>query len=464
MLGRATAAALALLALPALAAPADNADTAAHARALAAGYKALFLCSGLFEAHRTEAEIEAHELARPYPEFRPFIAGLPVRIDPARKTVSVAFDERLPPRIAAWRPLLGCADLPVGARPDAVTALPELALSTPPGDPQTASWPMGDAGAAAPAASLAPIVDRAFDAQTYGVGTETTGVVVVEDGRIIAERYAPGFDLHTPSRTWSAAKSLAATVIGVAVRKGLLDPAKPAPIPEWRAPGDPRAAITLADLLHMVSGLDSGRHGNRTDDIYFGGTAVTEKAVFAPIEAAPGSRWKYANDDPLLALRALRAAIDDDRAYLAFPFRELMWKIGMRHTWPETDWRGNYVGSSQVWTTARDLARLGMLYLQGGVWRGERILPAGWARYVAAPGPAQPAAGGPGYGALFWLWGPRQGLPEGTYAAEGSQGQYVMIVPARNMVIVRRGLDGLAPGENQFDIGKFAADVIAASP
>lgn len=464
MLGRvlSIAVALTLLAAPALGAPADNADTPAHARALAAGYKALFLCSGIFEAHRTEAAIEAHELARPYPELRPYIASLPARIDDAHKTVQVAFDEHLPPRIAAWRPLIGCAQAPIGARPGAIADLPKLNLSAQP-DADAEAWPMGDASAAlATPPALTRVLDAAFDAQTYGVGTATTGVVVVRDGKVIAERYAPGFDLHTPSRTWSAAKRLAATLIGIAVRRGLLDPAKPAPIPEWRAGGDPRAAITLADLLHMASGLSSGRHGNRTDDIYFGGSAVTEKAVAAPIEAAPGARWKYANDDPLLALVALRAAVGNDQAYLAFPFRELLWKIGMRHTWPETDWRGNFVGSSQVWTTARDLARLGLLYLGDGMWRGERILPAGWAKYVATPGPAQPGSG-PGYGALFWLWGSAQGLPAGTYAAEGSQGQYVMIIPAEHMVVVRRGLDGLAPGEAQFAIGKFTADVIATT-
>jgi CubicO group peptidase (beta-lactamase class C family) len=155
---------------------------------------------------------------------------------------------------------------------------------------------------------------------------------------------------------------------------------------------------------------------------------------------------------------------DGDRA-LAFPFTELLWKIGMRRTFPETDWQGNYILSSQVWTTARDLARLGQLYLQDGVWNGERLLPEGWSKYVATPAPAQPAnatnGNAPGYGAQFWLFGPKQGLPEGTYAMQGNRGQYVMIVPARDIVVVRRGFDAMGGGK-QFDVARFTADVLAS--
>jgi CubicO group peptidase (beta-lactamase class C family) len=461
----AAAAALAVLTVPARA---D--DTEAHMRAVAAGYKAAFICSGLFDAGRTQASVEQGELARPYPEYRAIIPTLPVTVDAAAKTVSVTFAPDMPPRIAAWRSLLGCTQLPIGAGADAVARLPHLDLAPPPGNADAAAWPTGDANAADArqtarlAPKLTPLLDQAFDGKTYGVGNQTTGVVVVRDGKIVAERYAPGFDLHTPTRTWSVAKSITGTLTGIGVKKGLLAVDALANIPEWKHPGDPRAVITLADLLHMGSGLYSGVRGNRTDEIYFGGAAVTEMATAQPLEAEPGKRWKYANDDALLVTRALRAAIGDDRTYLAFPYRELFWKIGMRHTTPETDWAGNYVLSSQVFTTARDLARLGMLYLNDGVWNGERILPQGWAKYVATPAPAQPQgrSDGQGYGAMFWLFGPKQRLPEGTYAAEGSQGQVVVIVPSERMVIVRRGFDGLGPGEGQFDSAKFAADVIAA--
>ena len=436
-----------------------------HTLALAAGYKAAFLCSGLYDAGEPQAEITADDLEGIYPQYQAAVRALPAKADPAAKTVSVAFDARLQPRIAAWRPGLGCAQLPIGAGPETIALLPRLDAG-PPADTDALPWPVGERGAAAPpgprSVALAETVATAFDHATYGVGTETTGVIVVDGGRIVAERYRAGFDAHRPQRTWSVAKSLTATLIGRAVQRGLLRVDAPADIPEWRAPGDPRAAITLADLMHMASGLFTDGPGNRTDEVYLGGAAVTQTATAMPLEAAPGARFRYANNDALLAARALRATLGDGRRALAFPFTELLWRIGMTRTTPETDWRGNFVLSSQVWSTARDLVRLGLLYLNDGMWNGERLLPAGWARFVATPAGPQPegaAGGGPGYGAFFWLCGPRQGLPAGTYAMEGNRGQYVFVVPAMGVVIVRRGFD--AAGRPPFDAARFARDVLA---
>jgi CubicO group peptidase (beta-lactamase class C family) len=460
---------LAVLALIALApASAQAADASSHTRALAAGYKAAFLCSGVFTAGQTEAQVAADDLEGVYPEYQALVRTLPARIDAKAKTVSVAFDDLLPPRIAAWRPGLGCAQLPIGAGPELIARLPGLPVHAPPGDPDARAWPDGDRDAvtlATPrvAAALGRVLGQAFDHATYGAGSETTAALVIVDGRIVAERYRAGYGPHTPQRTWSAAKSITGTLVGRAVRLGLVKVDAPADIPEWRTPGDPRAKITLADLTHMGSGLWTNGPGNRTDEIYLGGAAVTQTATFMPLEAAPGTRFRYSNDDALLAARSVRAAIGDDRKALAFPFTELFWKIGMAHTTPETDWQGNYILSSQVWTTARDLGRLGLLYLNDGVWNGERILPQGWAKYVSTPAPAQPdtvAAGGPGYGALFWLYGPRQDLPEGTYGMNGNRGQYAIIVPSRRAVIVRRGFDG--KDGSRFNEAKFTHDVLAA--
>lgn len=435
-----------------------NGATAAedpHTRALAAGYKAAFLCSGVFNAGRPETEIAADDLEGIYPDYQALVRTLPAVVDRQAKTVSVAFDPKLPPRIAAWRPNLGCAQLPIGAAPEAAANLPRLGVQPPPA--AKANWPDGDekAPARTPKA-LQPLLAQAFDPGVYG--GKTTAVVVVKDGKIVGERYRPGYDLHTPQRTWSAAKSLTATVVGRAAHLGKLKVDGPAEIPEWRAAGDPRAAITLAQLLHMGSGLWTDGPGNRTDEVYVGGGLVTEWATRMPLEVAPDTRFRYANNDTLLAARSVRTSLGDGPDALAFPFTELLWKIGMRHTTPETDWQGNYILSSQVWTTARDLARLGLLYQNDGVWNGERLLPEGWSRFVATPGPAQPEKG-PGYGAFFWLYGPAQGLPEGTYGMNGNRGQYVFIVPSKKVVIVRRGFDSAAA---RFDEVKFARDVLAA--
>jgi CubicO group peptidase (beta-lactamase class C family) len=434
-----------------------------HAQALAAGYKAAFVCSGVFDAGQSEAAVDHDDLEGVYPEFQTAVNDLTARIDRAAKTVSVTYDPRLPPRIVAWRPNLGCTQLPIGAPASAAALLPKMDIRAPIAK-ASAPWPAGEADTAAPSPALAQVLSGAFAPTAYGAGDRTTAVLVVRDGRIVGETYRAGYDAQTSQRTWSVAKSITASMVGRAVRLGLVRLDDPPSIPEWRAPGDPRAAIRWRDLMSMSSGLFTNGPGNRTDDIYVGGGAVDQVVTAIPLEALPGTRFRYANDDALLAARAVRSSLGDGRRALAFPFTELLWKIGMDHTTLETDWRGNFILSSQVWTTSRDLARLGQLYLNDGVWNGERLLPAGWSRFVATPAKVQPegaaAAGKPGYGAFFWLFGPAQGLPEGTYAMLGNRGQCVFIVPSRHVVIVRRGFD-LMTGK-QFDGAAFARDVLAA--
>jgi CubicO group peptidase (beta-lactamase class C family) len=315
---------------------------------------------------------------------------------------------------------------------------------------------MGDAQATAalpPArkAALDAVVANAFNGQTYrGV---TWGVVVIKDGKIVAERYEGGFNLHMPARTNSMCKSFAATVVGVAVRKGLVDVHRKAPLAEWRRPGDPRGQITINDLLHMASGLYTEAAGNPQPELYQGGAAAAERSALNIMDSKPGARFVYAGSDTILAVRAVRQAVNDDRRFWAFPFEEILWKIGMTRTTPETDWNGDFLMSGQCWSTARDFGRFGLLYINDGVWNGERILPEGWARYVATPSPANA-----GYGAQFWLYGGRNGLPADAYTPNGANGQYAVIVPSKGVIVVRRGLDR---GDG-FNITQFSADVIGA--
>lgn len=449
-----------LIAVLALAIPgAASAAEDPHVRALAAGYKAAFLCSGVFNAGHTPEQIAADDLEGIYPDYQELVRTLPAQIDRDAKRVSVPFDDKLPPRIAQWRPNLGCAQLPIGASAEVAAKLPVLKAERPTAVSDARAWPDGDAKATAKAPkTLAPAVAKAFDGATYGAGTKTTAVLVLKDGKIIAEQYRPDFTMHTPQRTWSAAKSLTATVVGRAAHLGLLKVDAPANVPEWKTPGDPRATITLEQLLRMNSGLWTDGPGNRTDEVYLGGASVTQVATALPLEVAPGTRFRYANNDTLMAARSVRATLGDGQAAIDFPFTELLWKIGMTHTTPETDWQGNYILSSQVWTTARDLARLGLLYANDGVWNGERLLPEGWAKFVAAPRGTQPPQR-PGYGGFFWLYGEPEGLPAGTYGMNGNRGQYVMIIPAKNIIVVRRGFD---PAGKRFQEAAFAKDILAA--
>lgn len=299
-------------------------------------------------------------------------------------------------------------------------------------------------------------VSAAFDETTYGVGTRTSSVVIVRDGQVVAERYARGVDHETPQRTWSVGKSLTATIIGAARRQGLIDIDYPAVISAWDNGADPRRNITLRNLLHMASGLDSGESGSRTDRLYFGGGRVVDQAASGILEVAPGTRFKYANNDTVVAMRSLREAMKNDAAFHRFPYEALLHKIGAVRTTLEIDWNGDFISSSQVWATGRDLARIGQLYLQDGMWAGERLLPENWVEFVSSPAPAQPQ-GGAGYGAQFWLMTDNAGVPPGTFYAAGNRGQYIVIIPGLNTVVVRQGYDTI--GGARFDINRFVLDI-----
>ena len=452
------------------AAPSVADETAATVDAYAAGYKAAFTCSALFNAGKSLANIRTQELAGIYDLVQERVVQLPnPQISARDKRVTVKFSDDLPPRIAQWRPHLGCVQLPVGADIDAAQYVPTLPDSIAAPDARTddgAPW-ANRAEIDAPTGNAAynKVIDRAFTRGGYGSHARTTALLVATRDEILTEHYLDSFTPTTSQRTWSVAKSIAASVIGVAVQEGMIDVKAPAGLPEWSRPADPRRNITLENLLHMASGLDSNRAGNRTDRLYIGGGLVTDTATRTSLEAKPGARWKYANNDTLLAVRALRAAMNDDEKYLSFPFTDLLYKIGMTHTKLETDWEGNFVLSSQVWTTARDMARLGLLYLNDGVWNGERILPEGWTQYVATPAPSQPPARGDGaptrgYGAQWWLYKDFPGIPSDAYAALGNRGQILMIIPSRGLIIVRRGHD-MAGGPG-FQIQDFARDLLAA--
>jgi len=455
-----------------LAGPARGAEeTQATIRAYAAGYKAHFTCAATFNGHKSREQIAVHELSGIYPLVADIVKELPeAKIDREAKRVSVAYSDSMPPRISVWRPHLGCSQLPVGATADAGKHLPRIeGLEVPDatvdtGQPWDRRAPVNGPSKANPELDTVAAAAIARDPK-YGEDARTSAVLVATPEKILAEYYIDGFTPTTAQRTWSVAKSIAASVIGAAVEQDILELDAPAPIPEWQKPADPRRQITLENLLHMSSGLDSNVAGHRTDRLYLGGGTVTDTSTEKALEAVPGKRWKYANDDTLLTIRALRAALDSEAAYHRFPFAELLYEIGMTHTKLETDWAGNFILSSQVWTTARDLARLGLLYLNGGVWDGTRILPEDWADYVSTPAPDQPESGEndptPGYGAQWWLYNERfPEIPDDSFAALGNRGQFLVIIPSRDLLIVRRGYDP-AEGEG-FQMDAFAKDVLAA--
>jgi CubicO group peptidase (beta-lactamase class C family) len=428
-------------------------DTTSYLDSSRASLRAVALCSGLWSGDQSRDLIEKRVL--------PPAGDLVTEIDEANRIVSVTYSKTMPPRLVLWRNVLGCVQLPAGATKDAIKYLPQVSPRLKAPNLDDKPWPTGDRDAtanlpAAEKAALDRVVEAAFDGKTYG--GITWGVVVVKDGKIVAEKYDKDFGVHIGHQTHSAAKSFASTMVGIATKKYQLDIKRPGALKEWRRPGDPRGQITVEHMLHMSSGLYGEGGGSPQSDIYYQGASVADRAVTNHLDSLPGTRFLYNPPDTMLLMRAVRQAVNNDQRFRSYPFEELFWKIGMTRTITSSDWNGDFLMSGQTYSTARDFARFGLFYMADGVWNGERILPEGWAKYVATPGPVQPPGTGARYGGQFWLYGGQSGLPADAYSPNGGQGQYAMIVPSRNVVVVRRGIDE-ASG---FKIDKFSADVLAA--
>ena len=320
-------------------------------------------------------------------------------------------------------------------------------------DPRTQAWPMGDAAdpptgeseAGIDAVKLAEAVDLAFADPV----DRTAAFLVVHRGRIVAERYAPGTHRDTQLESWSMGKSLTATLIGRLIQQGLLSLDAPAPISEWQSPDDPRRRITVADLLRMSSGLDfSGASESLIQMLLFGipdhlwvYTGIEDVFGFSlsrPAGHPPNRVGRYRNCDPLALGAILRRTVESvGEQYLSWPQRALFDRIGIRRQVLETDVRGNFILSGFDYGTARNWARLGLLYLRDGVWNGERLLPEGFVRFVASPAPAWDE---PIYGGAFWVNGTgRYSLPLETFYMSGNGVQRVFVVPSHDLVIVRLG-------------------------
>jgi CubicO group peptidase (beta-lactamase class C family) len=195
---------------------------------------------------------------------------------------------------------------------------------------------------------------------------------------------------------------------------------------------------------------------------YFAGWSSARGARNRGLVREPGTVWDYENYDTLLGVLSLKHALPDEETYLRFPREALFSEIGMRSTVPGVDRYGDFVMSSQVYTNARDLARLGLLYEQRGTWRGERVLPASWVDFVRTPAPSTEAFGR-FYGGQWWLVpDERTDLPGDAYTAAGHGGQYVIVVPSRDLVVVRRALD--RGGGEPFDVWNLLAEVLEAFP
>lgn len=334
-----------------------------------------------------------------------------------------------------------------------MNALPPLAPQ-PAGTPwPTLEWPMGDLPAHMDRARFDALLDRAFTRSEPGDLGQTDAFVAIHKGRLVHERYGAEFGPDVTCPSWSKAKSITQALIGILVGDGKIDIHAPADVPEWReAPGDPRGAITLDLLLRMSSGLafnEDYSPENPSDVIEMlwgkGKDDVAHFAASFPLEHAPGSFFAYASGTSNIVSRcAARAADAYGPDFVAFMRERLFDPIGMKSAKPKCDKAGTFIGSTFCFATPRDFARFGLLYARGGVWDGRRILPEGWVDYARTPTWQQPSTPDAPYGAHWWigLAGP------GSFSAIGYDGQYTVVVPDLDLILVRHGKTPIPSKEN----------------
>ncbi len=432
---------------------------------VATGLTSHTLCSATFVSGLDPDRVYAKSI-RLMPGVGLLEWALRYEVDTARRQVTAsllgAFESR-----AVYRDGFGCLvvhgpESPGGAPPE----------KTPSGRRLPAHLVQEFAGPAVvePAnVKLRAALDRAFDEPDRQPRRVTQALVVVHDGRVVAERYAPGLGMGTPMLGWSMTKSVVNALVGILARQGRLSVDEPAPVAGWQGTDDPRRTITIDHLLRMTSGLDLDETGSGFDPVsqmLFVERDMAGFAEHAGLATPPGSKWVYSSGNALILSRIIRDAVGGDAAdVIEFARRNLFDPLGMGNVTLEFDATGTPVGSTYMFATARDWARFGLLYLNDGVVNGERILPEGWVRYSSSPTLES------GYGAGFRTNRGRggeaerrvlAGMPRDSFFASGALGQRLVIVPSKRLVIVRLGMTPDWSRFDEDDLGPLIADVIAA--
>jgi CubicO group peptidase (beta-lactamase class C family) len=433
---------------------------------LGAASYAKIICSAVFVSGRDveEAQKNSAYFLMAEPDRKK-----PVTLDVDRQAKRVRATVDGITRTAALYGDQGCVIHPVGE--DGIHFTPVPVKTTLP-DAASQPWPMGDAPSNQPwpagldRAKVQTAVDLAF-ADPEGL---TAAMVVVHKGQIVGERYMPGITKDTQLESWSMGKSLTATLVGLVVKDGAFALDDPAPVPDWRRPGDPRGAIRVRDVMQMSSGLSFTGQDDRWMNpetqyhdhffIYAGAVNAFQYAITSPVEYAPGTVGRYRNSDPMTLGYLVQQAVRKKGAeYLTWPQRALFDRIGIRRQVLETDPWGNFLLSGYDYGTARNWARLGLLYLRDGQWNGQRLLPDGWTRFVSTPAPAWRRKE---YGGQFWVNGEGQwNLPRDAYFMSGAGGQHTFVVPSHDLVVVRMGHQRGAPVGTKL-LNQSLAAIVAA--
>ncbi len=374
--------------------------------------------------------------------------GKPI-IDFDKKTVSITLPNGVT-RTAIYTGDQGCVTLPEGR--NTLNYKPVNVPRNLP-DANTTPWPMGDVLPNTPMPTEVNMakVTQAIEAAFETPDAQTAAFVVTYKGRIIAERYGDGITKDTPLESWSMGKSLSATLMGILVNQGVYKLDQPAPFPQWQGKGDPRGKIRIMDIMHMSSGLycrapqdpDYDPALGYPDHLYLYTDAGNsfDYAANLPQQWLPNTVGRYRNSDPVLTNYLNRLGIEKlGKNYHLFPQQALFDKIGVRTMIMETDPSGNFLTQGYEFASGRDWARLGNLYLQDGIWNGERILAPGFTKFVSTLAEPWVADGRPIYGGLFWINGDgTRPIPKEAYMMLGAGGQSVTIIPSHDLVVVRLG-------------------------
>ncbi|MEZ5716210.1 MAG: serine hydrolase [Paracoccaceae bacterium] len=414
------------------------------------GYASKIICSASALSGRDPGEVLKVDVQAP---GNPLLRGFGIAPDPQTGAIRAAFLRFVAPAASLPRPGLGCALATDGdsARAAALSAPPAPGPSA-----STAPWPEGEGTGPADPALAAILADDTL------AGPGMRGIVVVRGGRIVAERYGPGFDAATPQLGWSMTKSVTAALVGTVVDAGKLGLDQDHLLPAWQ---DDRAAITVAQLMSMSSGLrfneDYGDVSDVTRMLYL----EPDMAAFAanqPLDHAPGSTFSYSSGTAVLLARIWQDAVGDDA--LAWPRQALFGPLGMGSAVMETDEAGTFVGGSYLYATPRDWARFGLMLLQQGQWQGKQVLSPDFAAMMA-----QKSAADPVYAkGMIWQEGPgddrpgadlEYGVPDDAFWLEGHDGQSVAIVPSAGLVVVRMGL---TPSREGYRPQKLVAALVKA--
>ncbi len=433
---------------------------------IGAGMKAKVLSSGVFVSKRDPQSVINEDLS-----FHPLFGLIKTKIDYEKKSVTATMLGLFKKR-AIYREGLGCILLS-GISEEEIKSWTVDIPEPLPVNPEEVPWPSGDFQLEEDLPQnvnkllLVEAMDNVFSEPDPEHLRRTRAVVVVYDGRLIAERYAPGFTKDTPLIGFSMTKSVTSALVGILVGQGKLSIDEPASVPEWKEPGDPRRAITLDQLLRMSSGLKfiEEYEENPLSDVSIMLFLKPDSAAYAasmPLDAEPDEKWHYSSGTTSIISRIIRHTIGNQADYFAFPRQALFNRIGMRSAIFEPDASGNLLCTSNLYASARDWARFGLLYLQDGIWEGKRILPEGWVKYTTTPTPNVPMGE---YGAQFWLnkgnpADPKKRLyprlPTDLFFLEGYQGQSVVIIPSRKLVAVRLGMTH----KGEWGLESFMVDVL----